>query len=99
MPPRSRRDTRRRTRAGRRSAGSSWCSWRGALDQPLSQAALSPQPALDALHAPVVALVIVAQEVQQPVQGQDSDLGAFGVAGLARLAPRHASGDDDVAEE
>ena len=66
--------------------------------RPLGQPALPPQPALDAAHAPVVALVIVAEQVQQAVQRQHPPLGELRVAGLARLTPRHAPRDHDVAE-
>ena len=45
------------------------------LDQAFAQAALPPQPALDARHRARVALVIVAEQVQQAVQRQHAQLG------------------------
>ena len=51
-----------------------------ALDQPFAQAALAAQPALEPLpSAPVVALVIVAEQVQQAVQREHAQLGQLGV--------------------
>jgi hypothetical protein len=70
-----------------------------AFNQPLSQAALAPQAALDAQHPAVVTLVIVAEEVQQAVQRKDLQLGQLRVVRVARLTPRDASGDDDVSQE
>ena len=39
--------------------------------------------------------MIVAQEVQEAVQGQNSQLGLFGMAKTARLAAGHTRGDGD----
>jgi len=47
----------------------------------------------------MVALVIVAEKMQKPMKRQDLELGQLGVARVARLTPRHASGDDDVPEK
>ena len=69
------------------------------LDQALAQPALAPQPPLDPRHPAVVALVIVAEQVQQAVQREHPQLGALVVAGGARLAPRDAAGDHDVAQK
>ena len=70
-----------------------------ALDQPLAQAALAAQAALDAAHPAAVALVIVAEQVQQAVEREDAQLGQLGVARRARLTPRDAARDDDVAQK
>ena len=50
-------------------------------------------------HPPAVPLVIVAEQVQQPVQREHPQLGRLAVAGVARLALGDAAGDHDVAEE
>ena len=70
-----------------------------ALDQAGTEAAGLAQPRLDPRHpAPVVRRVmIVAEQVQQAVQRQDLQLGRVGVAGLGRLAPGDAGGNDEVA--
>jgi hypothetical protein len=41
--------------------------------------------------------VIVAQQVQQTMQGQHPQLGPDRVPESTRLPPRHAEGDGDVA--
>ena len=79
---------------------------RRSLDQPFAQAALAAQPALDARHPAVVALVIVAEQVQQAVQRQHPQFGPLGVPaprapGAARrraaitMSPRKGSGTRD----
>jgi hypothetical protein len=70
-----------------------------ALDQALAKSALPPKAALDAKHPSVVALVIVAEEMQKAMQGKNPEFGAFGVAGRAGLAFGHASRDHDVAQK
>jgi len=57
------------------------------------------QALLDRSHAAVIALMIVAEEVQQAVKGEDPKLNSGAVAGLTRLARGHPAGDDDVAEK
>jgi hypothetical protein len=69
------------------------------LEQSFVQAALEPEAPLDTEHAAVVALVIVAQEMKEAVESQHSQFGLLAVSRFACLAPRHASGDHDVAEE
>ena len=69
-----------------------------ALDQPFDQAAAAAKAALDASHAAVIALVIIAEQVQQAVQRQHAQLGRERMPGLARLAPGDAGGNHDVAE-
>jgi hypothetical protein len=41
--------------------------------------------------------VIVSEKVQEAVQREHAQLGLFSMPGLARLAPRDAAGDRDVA--
>ncbi len=43
--------------------------------------------------------MVVAEQVQEAVQREHAQFLRVGVAGDARLATRHAGGDDDVAEE
>jgi len=69
------------------------------FDQALTQPALSAQPFFDAAHASAVALVVVAEEMQEPVQREDAQLGGLAVARVACLALRHAAGDYDVSEK
>ena len=57
-----------------------------------------PQSCLDARHPAVVGLVIVAEQVQQPVQRQHPQLGATGVPRLVGLARGDARRDDDIAQ-
>ena len=66
------------------------------FDQPFAQAALSPEASFEAQHAAVVVLVIVSEEVEEAVQSQNPELGAFRVARRAGLAPGDASRDDDI---
>jgi len=70
-----------------------------AFDQPLVETTSSTQPALDSQHSPLVSLVIVAQKVQQAVQGENPELGAFRVARCAGLASGDTSRDDDVPQK
>ena len=44
-------------------------------------------------------MVIVAEEVEEAVEGEDPQLGGVGVSRLAGLPPGHAGGDGDVAQE
>ena len=50
-----------------------------ALDQPGAQATPSPQPCLQAGHAPVVVrrVVVVAEKMQQAVEREHLQLGAY----------------------
>ena len=66
------------------------------LDEAVAQTALAPQPPFDSLHSTFVSLMIVAQEVQQPMKRQHFELGQLGVARFTRLAPRDAARDHDV---
>jgi hypothetical protein len=63
------------------------------------EAALTAQPALEPTHRAVVALVIVAKQVQQAVQREYPQLGPLAVARFARLPSRHAAGDHDLTQE
>src|SRR5438105_1836228 len=69
------------------------------FDQPLTQPALAAQPALDAPHAPAVAMMIVAEQVQEAVERENAKLGQFRVARGARLTLRDAPGDYDISEK
>ncbi|PYR94728.1 MAG: hypothetical protein DMF84_04535 [Acidobacteria bacterium] len=62
---------------------------------------MGSQAALDAPHTAVVGrvVVIVSQEVQQAVQGENLQLSGIGVPRLARLPPRGHRRDDDIAKE
>ena len=62
------------------------------------QAAAASQPRLDARHLARVALVIVAEQVQQAVQREHREFGGERVPRLARLTRGDAAGDHDVAE-
>ena len=42
--------------------------------------------------------MVVAEQVQQPVQREDAEFGLFRVSGGLRLPPRHAASNDNVAE-
>src|SRR5262252_7146156 len=106
MPPRSSRGTRRHTRAGRCRAESALPSTlpragrrARALDQAFTQPALTPQPLLHAAHLAAVALMIVAEQVQQAMQCENFELNPLRMSRLARLTSSNAAGDDDVAEE
>jgi hypothetical protein len=70
----------------------------GALDQPFDQAAAAAEAALEASHAAVIALVIIAEQMEQPVERKDAKLSRKGMAGFPRLTPGHAGGNHDVAE-
>lgn len=45
------------------------------FDQSCAKAACAPQPLLDALHPAGIRLVIVAEKMQQAVQGEDFQFG------------------------
>ena len=42
--------------------------------------------------------MIVAEEMEQPVKGEDPNLGLKGMAGLSRLTPGDAGRDHHIAE-
>jgi hypothetical protein len=63
----------------------------------LIQAAFTPKPPLQLSHLTVVGLVIVTQQVQEAVEGQDLKLNRKGVRVGSRLALRDAGRDDDIA--
>ena len=69
------------------------------FDEPARQSSASPQPLFQPPHGAVVGLVIVAKQVQQPVQGQHAPLGGLGVSLRRRLTTRDAARDDDVTEK
>jgi len=67
------------------------------LDEAFAKTAPATQPAFEPHHLPVVALVIVAEEVQQSMEREHAQFGLFRVARLPRLALRDSARDDDVA--
>ena len=69
----------------------------GARDQTFLQPALTAQPFLEPSHAAVVVLVVVAEKVQQPVQGEHAQFGQLRVARIAGLAAGDAARDHDIA--
>src|ERR1041385_3260319 len=95
MPPRSPRDTPRQ----RRAKTPREVSLGGSLYQAFSQTALPAQPDFDPSHPAIIALVIVSQEMEEPVQRQNLELGQLGMSGVARLPLRHAARDDDISEK
>src|SRR5262245_41988206 len=90
-------DRPRRTRGGKEREAS-WPSPPPPLDQPFTQATPPSQPALELQHAPVVALVVVAKQMQQAVKRQHAQLRQGGMAGGASLAPGHAARDHNVSK-
>ena len=72
---------------------------RGALRQPFTKTTFATQPPLDPPHQAVVSLVVVADEMQEAVEGENPKLSEIRVTGRARLPPRDAASDDDVSEE
>jgi hypothetical protein len=67
-----------------------------AFHEAFAEAAFPPQSVLHPPHASVVALVIVADQVQEPMKRQHAKLGPLGMMSLASLTPRNAAGNDDV---
>jgi hypothetical protein len=82
----SRRLSRRSAKARRRTSGRR----RFAFDEPGAQATARAKAALDALHAASIGrvVVIVSEQVQQPMQSQHLELGGVGVPCFARLPSR-----------
>src|SRR3990170_8001549 len=64
----------------------------------MSDAELPPQTILDPPHLAVVGLVIVAQEMEKAVEGEDLELPWEGRPEAARLALGRLHRDDDVPE-
>ncbi len=64
----------------------------GPLDQAGRQPAGAPQPPLDALHSAAVTwrVVVVAEEVQEPVKRENAQLLLNGMLGRSRLPCRHS---------
>jgi len=62
----------------------------------LIQGTFSPQPPLQLSHLTGVGLVIVTQEVQKAVKGQDPKLNCEGVSVLPGLTSGDPGGDGDV---
>ena len=69
------------------------------VDQPFAQPALTAELALDALHAPVVVLVIVPQQVQQTMQREHPQLGASECPASRACRRATPARDGDFAEE
>ncbi|HEY3042952.1 MAG TPA: hypothetical protein VGJ39_02955 [Vicinamibacterales bacterium] len=73
-----------------------WRRRRGPLDEAFAQTSFTPKTLLGAPHLATVVFVVVAEQMQQPMQGQDPELGELGVAGFPGLTPRHSPRDDDL---
>jgi hypothetical protein len=71
-------------------------SRRLALDETFLQPARATQSPLEPTHLAGVALVIIAKEVQQTVQGEDPELRRQAVSGGLRLAPRNTKRNHDI---
>ena len=69
------------------------------LDEAFAQAALSPEALLGAVHLSAIALVVVAKQMQEAVQGQKPELGELRVVRVTRLTPRDTAGDHDLPQE
>jgi len=69
-----------------------------ALDQAFHELAAASEASFGASHAAVIALVIIAEQVQQAMERQDSQLGCQRMTGDAGLAPGDAGGNHDVTE-
>lgn len=69
---------------------------RGALDQARRQACPPPEPGLDGPHLAPIPLVIVAQEMQQAVQGQHAELGPQGMPEGPGLAGSQTTSDGTI---
>lgn len=69
------------------------------LDQSLTKPRSSQQALLECSHPSPVALMIVAEEVQEAMQRQDPKLNSNWMPQVPSLAPGDTAGDDDVAEE
>jgi hypothetical protein len=69
-----------------------------ALDQAFHEAAAASEAAFGASHAAVIALVIIAEQMQQAMERQDTQFGPERMTGLASLASGDAGGNHDVAE-
>ena len=60
----------------------------------------SPQePTLGAFHAPIVAFMVVAQNVEQTVKRKPANFRVDGISSGPSLAPCHTRGDDHVSEK
>jgi hypothetical protein len=84
---------------GPRALRSSVSAHRASPDESLVETAAATKAFFDAVHAAVIALVVVAEEMQESVKREDAQLGGFTVARVARLALRHSARDHDVAEK
>jgi hypothetical protein len=69
-----------------------------ALRQPFSEPALSPKLPFQPSHLSGIALVIVSQKVQKPMQSQNPKLERLAVSSLTGLAPGHAARNHDIAK-
>ena len=69
------------------------------LDEPFGEAAGAAQPPLDARHLTAILLVVVPEQVQQPVQRQNAQFGGKGVTGELCLSARDTGRDHDVTEQ
>jgi hypothetical protein len=70
-----------------------------AFDEASRKTSSTPQGALHPGHLPLVLLVVVAQEMEQPVQGKNSIFGGHRMAGIASLPPGDTRRNDHVTEK
>jgi hypothetical protein len=69
-----------------------------ALDQALHEPAAASEASFGASHAAVIALVIIAEQVQQAMERQDTQLGCQRMTGVAGLASGDSRGNHHVTE-
>ena len=70
----------------------------GSFDQTVPHPRLSQQALLERSHPSPIALMIVAEKVEETVQGEDPKLDREAMAEIARLASGHAGRDGNIAE-
>jgi hypothetical protein len=69
-----------------------------ALDQAFHEPAAASEASFGASHAAVIALVIIAEQVQQAMERQDAQFGRERMTGVAGLASGDSGGNHDVTE-
>ena len=69
----------------------------GSFDQTVLHPRLPQQALLERSHPSMIAFMIVAEKVEEAVQGQNPKLDRKAMAELAGLAPGDAGGNHDVA--
>jgi hypothetical protein len=69
-----------------------------ALDQAFHEPAAPSEASFGASHAAVIAFVIIAEQVQQAMERQDTQFGRERMTGVAGLASGDSGGNHDVTE-